>query len=254
MSRIRALIVDDEPPARQRIRTLLEQRDDIEIVAECTDGNEALNVIRSRRPDLVFLDIQMPEMTGFEVVAAIGVERMPAVIFVTAFDRYAIKAFDVNAVDYLLKPFDRERFDTALGRAMETIRHRSAANPPLTKLIARLRKDDRIPDRLLIRSAGRMTAVRIDEIEWIEAAGNYVSIHTAAQTHLHRETLKNLQSTLDPSRFVRVHRSAIVNIAHVREVRPRQSGDSDIELDSGRVVSLSRRYREALDRALKLRS
>ncbi len=250
--RIRALIVDDEPLARERIRTLLRQQPDFEIAGECGDGARAVAAIEKLRPDLVFLDVQMPEAGGFEVLEAVGAARMPAVIFVTAFDQYALRAFEVSALDYLLKPFDRARFDAALARARRQIT--DARADPLEKrlraLLAQVRPAKKYAERLVIRSGGRVQFLRADEIDWIGAAGNYAEIHAGRETHLLRETMAALEARLDPEKFLRIHRSAIVNFDRVRELSPTPQGDHRVRLRDGTHLTLSRSYRDRLEQLL----
>jgi two-component system LytT family response regulator len=246
--KIRTLIVDDEPLARQRLRTLLEAESDIEIVSECTDGRQAVAAIREERPDLVFLDVQMPLLDGFGVLETLGVDRPPAIVFVTAYDRYALRAFEVHALDYLLKPFDRERFGKALARARSHARQDQSADVS-QRLLALLQdvKEARKPlDRLVIKSGGRVCFVRTDEIDWVEAAGNYVKIHVQDEEHLLRETISNLEGRLDPDKFLRIHRSTIVHIERIRELQPAFHGDQVVILRNGTELPLSRSYREKL--------
>jgi len=246
--KIRTLIVDDEPLGRERIRTLLGGDADVEIVGECGDGKQAVAAIERTGPDLVYLDVQMPEMDGFAVLDAIAGERMPAIIFVTAYDRYAVKAFEVHAVDYLLKSFDRERFHDALRRAKEQIRgsREGLWHERLTGLLEELQWRQKQLTRLVIRSAGRIFFLRVEEIDWLEAADNYVRIHVGRESHLVRETLQSLQERLDPSRFLRIHRSTVVNLDRIKELHPLFHGDYVVKLVDGTELSLSRNYREKL--------
>jgi len=248
MARIRALIVDDEPIARRGIRLQLEAHSQVEIVGECANGLEAVAAIREDAPDLVFLDVQMPEMNGFEVIQALGVDRMPAVIFVTAYDTYALRAFEVHAVDYLLKPFDAERFGRAMDHARSHIEGRAPGNLN-ERLIALL--EERLAghkhlERLVVKSGGRIFFLGVSEIEWIEAADNYVELHVGKQSHLIRQTLVALEARLDPEQFVRIRHSTIVNITKVKELRPSARGEFDVVLRSGAVLESSRRYRKRL--------
>ncbi len=242
--RIRALIVDDEPLARERIRTLLRKEPDIEVAGECGDGGRAVTAIEKERPDLVFLDVQMPEAGGFEVLEAVGAERMPAVIFVTAYDKYALRAFEVHALDYLLKPFDRQRFREALERARAHIRRAQAGelHQRLLALLGDVRPVTR-RERLVVREGGRIFFLRAEEIDWVEAAGNYVRLHAGKRAHLLRETLAGLEEQLDPARFARVHRSAIVNLDRVRALEPGPHGDAALLLRDGTRLTLSRTCR-----------
>lgn len=247
-ARIPVLIVDDEPLARERLRMLLKAEDWLEVVGECPDGASAVAAIQKLQPALVFLDVQMPGATGFEVIDAIGADRMPFVIFVTAYDHYALRAFDVHALDYLLKPFDRERFQQALVRARQQLERRSQGDLErrLLQLVEDLRPAHQRPERFVIKAAGRVFFVRADEIDWIEAAGNYVKLHVGAQAHLFRETMNALESQLDPDTFFRVHRSHIVNIERVRELQPWFNGEYVVFLRDGTRLTLSRGYREKL--------
>ena len=244
----RVVIADDEPLARQRLRLLLADEPWIELVAECPDAPATIAAIEQFRPDLVFLDVQMPGGSGFDVIEAIGADRMPLVVFVTAFDRYALRAFDVHALDYLLKPFDRERFREALARAREHVERRANGNleERLLALVSDLKPGPQPLGRFAIKSAGRVFFVRADEIEWIEAAGNYVKLHVGPEAHLFRETMNAIEAKLDPGIFVRIHRSHIVNIERVRELQPWFNGEYVVFLTSGARLTLSRGYREKL--------
>jgi two-component system LytT family response regulator len=245
---VRALVVDDEPLARERLRMLLAAEDWLEIVHECTDGDSAVAAIQKLRPDLVFLDVEMPGASGFDVIEAIGAEHMPFVVFVTAYDKYAIKAFDVHAVDYLLKPFDRDRFHQALGRARQQLEQRSGGELErrLLALVQDLKPAQQKLERFVIKSGGRVFFVRSEEIDWIEAAGNYVKLHVGTDAHLFRETMNTLESRLNPDTFYRIHRSHIVNIERVRELQPWFNGEYVVFLKNGTRLTLSRGYREKL--------
>jgi len=253
MPDIRAILVDDEPLGRERIRTLLSDIPDFELVAECADGREALAAVERVRPDLMFLDVQMPELDGFDVLDALDPETRPFVIFVTAYDQYAIRAFDVHALDYLLKPFDRERFDQALARARASI---AAGRDGLTQqrvldLIEQLRVERGPLERLVVKSAGRIVFLRVEEIDWIEAAGNYLKIHAGAETHLHRETMNTMQQRLGADHFARIHRSTIVNLDRIRELQPAFHGEYVVILRDGTKLTLSRSHRDALAHLLQ---
>jgi two-component system, LytTR family, response regulator len=239
---LRAVIVDDESPARRRIRRLLASEPDVAVVGECGDGESALAAIARERPDLVFLDVQMPERDGFDVVRTLP-EPLPAILFVTAHDRYALRAFDVHAVDYLLKPFTAERFRTAVARARERIAHR-IADAGLSSLAATLRTRPTYLTRVPVRSGSRTLIVDLASVDWIDAADNYVRLHVGRREHLLRETLASIETGLDPDRFVRVHRSAIVQIDRVAEIRPQSHGDAALVLRDGTVVPVSRTWRE----------
>jgi two-component system LytT family response regulator len=247
-ARTRVLIADDEPLARERLRTLLGAEDWVEVVAECQNGTEAVDSIARLQPDLVFLDVQMPGATGFDVIDAVGPDRMPLVVFVTAFDKYALRAFDVHALDYLLKPFDRERFGQALGRARQQLERRSSGDLErrLLELVQDLKGTSQRLERFVIKAGGRVFFVRSDEIDWIEAAGNYVKLHVGADAHLFRETMNALESQLDPDTFYRIHRSHIVNIERVKELQPWFNGEYVVFLKNGTRLTLSRGYREKL--------
>lgn len=251
---LRVLIVDDEPVARRGIRRLLAQEADVEVVGECEDGASAIAAIGARSPDLVFLDVQMPEVDGFAVIEAVGANRMPAVVFVTAFDQHAVRAFDAQAIDYVLKPVDPERFRRALQRARSWLAHPDDGFvrrvSEALKLIDR-GELPRYPVRLAIRSDGRVRLLDIAEVDRIVAAGNYVEIHAGAKRHQLRETMASLEARLDPQRFIRVSRAAIVSIAQIREVQPLFNGDFVVLLKDGAQVNGSRRYREALDVLLR---
>jgi len=219
---IRVLIVDDEPLARQRLRALVEAEPDLVVAGECGDGRQAVEAIRAHKPDLLFLDVRMPELDGFGVLEALAEEPRPAVIFVTAYDRFALKAFEVNALDYLLKPFDHERFAKALERARKLIGRAQSedVNQQLRTLLEDARGGRKYLDRVVIKSAARVFFLRVDEIDWVEAAGNYLKLHAGGEEHLLRETMGNLEARLDPTRFLRIHRSTIVNIERIRELQP----------------------------------
>ncbi len=252
MAAVKILVVDDEPLARERIRALLSAQADIEIIGECSTGIEAISAINRLEPDLVFLDVQMPELDGFGVIEAVGAAEMPTVIFVTAYDKYALRAFDVNALDYLLKPFDRERFETAVSRARAQIQQKKsgALNERLLALIADIRAEPTRIDRLVIKSGGRVFFIKSEEIDWIEAAGNYVRLHTATGEHLHRETMSNLEGRLDPRKFMRIHRSVIVNCERIKELHPLFHGEYAVTLLDGTRLTLSRSYRDRLEELL----
>ena len=251
---IRVLIVDDEPVARRGLLRLLAPEQDIDVVGECGDGASAIAAIHTLKPDLVFLDVQMPEIDGFGVIEAIGGHRMPAVVFVTAFDQHAVRAFDAQAIDYVLKPVDPERFRRALQRARSPL-----AQPDDTfvrRVSEALRQIDRrelppYPTRLAIRSEGRVRLLDIADVDRIVAAGNYAEVLAGGKPHLLRETMTSLESRLDPQRFVRISRAAIVAIAQIREVQPLFNGDFVVLLKNGAQVNGSRRYRAALDVLLR---
>lgn len=249
--KIRALIVDDEPLARERLRTLLRKEPDFEIAGECSDGARAVAAIERIRPDVVFLDVQMPEADGFAVVEAVGAKAMPVVVFVTAYDKYALKAFEAHALDYLLKPFDRERFQATLARVRERLRDDTSRWPrQLLSLLRELRPAPQYLDRIVIRAGGRVTFLRTDEIDWIGAAGNYVELHAGKQAHLLRETMNQMESRLDPQKFLRIHRSTIVRMEQVRELHSSFHGDYEVLLRDGTRLTLTRSYKENLEKLL----
>jgi two-component system LytT family response regulator len=242
------LIVDDEPLARERIRTLLSEDSGFEVAGEAGDGATAAQAIASLNPDLVFLDVQMPGADGFDVIDAVGADKMPFVVFVTAYDRYALRAFDVHALDYLLKPFDRERFREALARAHQQLEklNGSEIEKRLAAIVNDLRPARTRSDRFVVKSGGRIFFVRTTEIDWIEAAGNYVKLHVGNESHLIRETMNAVESKLSPELFVRIHRCHIVNIEQVRELQPWFNGEYVVFLKNGTRLTLSRGYRERL--------
>ncbi|HEY3270388.1 MAG TPA: LytTR family DNA-binding domain-containing protein [Geothrix sp.] len=242
---LRALVVDDEALARQRIRDLLRRSTDIELVGECADGLAAVKAIEDLRPDLVFLDIQMPELDGFGVVEAVGAERMPPTLFVTAYDQHALKAFEVHALDYLLKPFSPERFHQALDRARRwCLRAGPEKVPDLEALLASLRQERPWVDRLLVRQGDRHMLVKTSALQWIEAEDNYVRLHVEGTSHLLRQTMSGLLARLDPAQFRRIHRSAIVNLDCIKEFQPWTGGDLMVIMRDGTRLTLSRTYRE----------
>jgi two-component system, LytTR family, response regulator len=244
----RVLIVDDEPLARERLRMLLQDEHGIDVVGEAGDAASAAEAIAGLAPDLVFLDVQMPGATGFDVINAVGADKMPMVIFVTAYDRYALRAFEVHALDYLLKPFDRERFRQALGRARRQLEGRSSGDLErrLLAIVNDLKPSHGGVDRFVVKAGGRVFFVRADEIDWIEAAGNYVKLHVGSDTHLFRETMNAVEARLDADLFFRIHRSHIVNIERIRELQPWFNGEYVVFLKNGTRLTLSRGYREKL--------
>ena len=251
---IRVLLVDDEPLALSMIREMLQGDPQVEIVGESVNGREALEAIRIHTPDLLFLDVQMPELGGFEVLASLVQERrqIPYVIFVTAYDQYAVRAFEVHALDYLLKPFDQERFNSSWQRARERIlRERNGGmDQRILTLLEDLKAGSKYLDRIVIKASGRIYFLDTSEIDWIEAEGNYVSIHAGKKPHLLRDTIGNLESQLDPKKFVRIHRSAIVRISSIQELQPWFHGEYRVNLKNGTQLALSRNYRDKLQEAL----
>jgi two-component system LytT family response regulator len=255
---MRTLIVDDEPLARERLRTLLQQESDIEVIGECTDGRQAVHAITEHAPDLVMLDIQMPGMDGFEVLQAVTDRPLPGVIFVTAYDQYAIQAFEVHALDYLLKPFTARRFQKALQRARLEVKSDPSNDSPVERRLLNLLDDlggeRRYTKRIVVKSSGRIHFVKVDEIDWVEAEGNYVRLHIGAHSHLLRETMKGMEAALDPERFIRIHRSTIVNTERIKELQPLFHGEYAVLLYDGTRLVASRgpenRLRRMLDAAL----
>jgi len=247
---VRALVVDDEPLARQSVRRFLKTHADIDVIAECGDGRSAVSAILGSRPDLVFLDIQMPEMDGFEVVSRIGIEQMPATIFVTAYDQHALRAFEVEALDYLVKPFGKARFERALARGRERIAGRldSEAAKRILRAMESIAVRGSYLDRLPVSENGRIVFVKAQDVQWIEAAGNYARLHTAGRSHDVRETLTSIEGKLDPKEFLRIHRSAIVNVQFVKEVHPWFHGYHLVLLQNGHKVRMSRYQREVAER------
>lgn len=251
MSEIRVLIVDDEPPARERIRALLGEEPDIAIAGECESGLSAVQAIRTLDPDLVFLDVQMPGLDGFGVLDAL--ERTPpALVFVTAYDAYAVRAFEVHALDYLLKPFDRERFRATLERVRGALAARgpAEATPPEAAPIAEATPAPNLLRRLLARRDGRLVVLKVAEIDWIESSANYAALHLGKETYLVRETMQSLEGRLDPAQFLRIHRSTIVNLDRVQEIEPYFHGDYIVRLADGQRLTLSRTYRDRLQKHL----
>jgi two-component system LytT family response regulator len=270
---IRVLIVDDEPIARRRMQRLLREEADVDVMQEVGSGREAIDAIHRDRPDLVLLDVQMPDVDGFGVVEALGVEQMPATIFVTAYNEYAVRAFDVHAIDYLLKPFDPDRFHVAFQRARAHLEQVSSAEQgrKIKALLEQVLGDasaaaigaglgngngngthtapvprHRYLDRLMVKHDGRVFFIKVTDVDWFEAAGNYVRVHTGKVSHLIRETMQRVESQLDPSMFVRIHRAVIVNLDRIRELQPWFAGDYVVILRDGRQLKLSRTYREHL--------
>lgn len=248
--RIRALIVDDEPLGRTVIREMLRGDADIEIIGECANGHEAVELISRTRPELLFLDVQMPEVDGFEVLSAL--DELPLVIFVTAYDQYAVRAFDVHAVDYLLKPFDRDRFGKAVQRAKAQLKqtHNDAVNERILALLEEQKAKTRYLERLVVKANGRVFFLKASEVDWIEAEGNYVCLHVRKDSYLLRETLSSLEAQLDPQKFPRIHRSQIVNVERIRELQPWSHGEYHVILHDGTQLTLSRSYRERLHELL----
>jgi two-component system, LytTR family, response regulator len=252
LDKLDVMVVDDEPLARARIRELLKRDADIGRIEECRDGFEAVQALQNEPPDLVFLDIQMPEKDGFEVIDEIGVERMPVVIFVTAYDQYALRAFQVCALDYLLKPFDERRFEQTLVRAKTQVRtaHGGRLHASLFSLMEQWHAHSKYVERVLVKTSGRFFFLNTSEIDWIKAEGNYVRLAVGKAAYLLRETVNNLERQLDPASFLRIHRSTIVNIDRIREIQQTFHGEYTVVLKDGTELRLSRRYREKLPRTV----
>ncbi len=267
--KIRVILVDDEPLALRGLKLRLQNYPEVEIIGECANGREAVKEIKAQSPDLVFLDIQMPGLDGFGVVRAMIGAPAPLFIFVTAYDKYAIDAFEANALDYIVKPVEEERLNDALHRAREALKSKAAANreSKLIEMLASLSDDDRdrikelindpewtdkqrYPERLSFKDGSKVVMLDADEIEWIDAAGDYMCIHAGGKTHIIRETMKALQTRLDPARFQRVHRSAIVNVKRVKELHPHSNGEYFLVLDNGAELKLSRSYKDVVARFL----
>lgn len=244
---IRTLIIDDVALARGRLKRCLASDSDIEIVGECDNGAKAVADIRSLAPDLIFLDVEMPAMDGFGVLQALKEERSPEVIFVTAYNEYAIQAFEVNALDYLLKPVDCERLSKAVERAKVRLAQSSRDDhfdSRVRAMLEDIKAGSKFLKRLTIKLTGRSILLPTDEIDWIETHGNYVKVHAGRESHMIRGTMQSLETKLDPEKFVRVHRSVMVNVEKIKEIHPRSNGDQDLLLQNGQQVVLSRNYRE----------
>ena len=246
---IRTLIVDDEALAREKVRQLLATEPDVEVVAQAADGRQAVAAIRSHAPDLVFLDVRMPGLDAFGVIEEIGAERFPAVVFVTAYDDHALKAFEVSALDYLLKPVSRQRFQRTMARVRA---QRLAADPTaltqrLSGLLAEMRGGEPALERLLIRSGDRLVLVRVEDIDWIDGAGNYLKVHSGKSSYLLRHTLGGIEGRLDGRKFLRIHRSTIVNVDRIAELQSSFSGDYVVILRDGTRLALSRTYRGKIE-------
>jgi two-component system, LytTR family, response regulator len=252
MEPFRVLIADDEPPARKKLRELFAGAPDFVVARECADGDETLRALSDERFDLVLLDVQMPGRGGLEVVRALGAARLPPLVFVTAFDEHAVRAFELHALDYLLKPFDRERFQQALSRARQRVGNSGPGELErrLLALMQDLKQTPHRVDRFVVKSGGRVYFVRAEEIDWIESAGNYVKLHVGGETHLLRETMTAIEAQLDPEAFFRIHRCHIVNIERVRELQPSFNGEYVVFLKNGARLTLSRGYRDKFQQRL----
>ena len=247
-AKITALIVDDEALARKFIRRMLKEEHDVEVMGECNNGKSAVGLIQKHKPDIVFLDVQMPAMDGFAVLDAIGVEQLPEVIFTTAYEKYAIRAFELHALDYLLKPFDQTRFRDAMRHAKERLNQRQQEDGRLqiSALLENVKSRAKYLERLIIKADGRISFLSASEINWIEADDKYVHLHTAKASRMVRQTLSAMETQLDPKKFQRIHRSAIVNVERIKELEPTFNGEHVVHLEDGTKLTLSRTYREKL--------
>ncbi len=251
MTTLNVLIVDDEPLAREGVKELLAEVPDVRVVGECEDGTQAIEAIESQSPNLVCLDVQMPGIDGFGVIKEIGAERMPMVIFVTAYDEFAVKAFEVHALDYLLKPIDPDRFVMALERARAGIEHRTfALTTKLMNLLEEMGGPHKYLERISIKNDGKVTFIKTRDVDWIEADGDYMCIYSAGKKQLIRGKIGELESKLNPSAFVRIHRSTIVNIEQIKELQPLFYGEYSLTLHNGKKLTVSRTYREKLQNLL----
>jgi two-component system LytT family response regulator len=250
---LKALIIDDESLPRKHLRLMLQDHQDIEIIGECSNGEDAVLTILKTSPDLIFLDVQMPEMSGFDVLGAIGKAKIPAVIFVTAYDQYALKAFDVHAVDYLLKPISQERLAQALTRAIQAIQSHETAdvNRSILALLDKLKESGQYAKRLSVKTKDRIHLLPVNDIEWIEADSYYARVHLGAESFLIRESLTHLEKRLDPGQFIRIHRSTIINIRFIKELQSWFHGEYLVILKSGAKLNISRNYQKAVLGALK---
>jgi len=250
---MRAVIADDEPLARKKLRFLLDSEDDVEIVAECRDGRETIAALRSQGPDLLLLDIEMPDADGFQVLRAFPAEKLPIVIFTTAHDQYAVRAFEAHALDYLLKPFDEMRVHDAVTRARAELltKHDREFTGRLLDLVARAQTKTQPDRRFVVRAGGRVVFLDIDEIDWLEAAANYVKVHVGKDVYQLREGIGRMVERLDPEQFVRIHRSTIANVRRVRELQPCNSGEYIVVLKDGKELSCSRGYRAGVQRLIE---
>lgn len=248
--KLRVIIVDDEPLARERVRTFLAEEPDVEALAECADGAAAVTAIEEHRPDLVFLDVQMPRLNGFEVLEALDADELPAIIFTTAHDQHAIRAFEINAVDYLLKPYKQARFKKALQRAREQLdaRNQTRTNPQLDALLAQVRGGATGGPRIVVKSPDRILFLKPQEIDHIEAAGNYLILHAGKERHMIRETMAAMETRLSGAGFMRVSRSTIVNLSRIRELQPLAAGEYCVILQSGAPLNMTCSLRELQER------
>jgi len=254
---VRTDIADDERLARKKLRLLLDSEPEVKVVAECTDGRQAVTAIRTHRPDLLLLDIQMPDLDGFQVLAGLSPAEMPVVIFTSAYDQYAIRAFQAHALDYLLKPFDQDRLHQALGRVRQELQKSQdrEITHRILQLLSQVRSQNasapESDDRLIIKAKGRVVFLNLEEIDWVEAAANYVRLNVGKESYLFRETITGISERLNPNHFIRIHRSAIVNARKIKELIPVNSGEYIVVLKSGKELSCSRGYRSALQRMIE---
>ena len=253
---ISVLVVDDEPPARRRIISLLAEQPDVQVVGVCGNGRDAIAAIRQLRPDLVFLDVQMPEVSGFDVIETVGAAAMPVVVFATAYDEFALRAFDAHALDYLLKPFEQERFERALERVRQQLRRvgTEGEDERLRALVRAVRGEANRLERIPVRMGQRTRLISLDDVDYIEARGNYVRLHVGERSYLVRDTLSALEARLDRGRFLRIHRSLIVNLARVQEAESLFAGEYVLYLRGGGRLTSGRTYRPAVEAALGLRT
>ena len=251
-TRIRALVIDDEPLARDMIREMLEGHPEAEIIGECGSGREAVETIKALSPDLIFLDIQMPELGGFEILESFNDSKTPYIIFATAYDQYAVRAFEVHALDYLLKPFDRERFETAWQRAKSRMAEDQLhqRDQHILTLLEELKAGPRHLERLVVKTEGRVFFLDVNDIHCIEAEGNYIRVYNGQKTYLLRETISGLESQLNPKLFLRIHRSSIVRIDKIKELQPWFHGEYHVIMENGKQLTLSRNYRSNLQEAV----
>ncbi|MGH7467585.1 MAG: LytR/AlgR family response regulator transcription factor [Longimicrobiales bacterium] len=253
METIRTLVVDDEPLAREGLRLCLDEHSDVDVIGECGDGATAVLAIRDFRPDLVFLDIQMSGLDGFGVLRAIATDAMPSIVFVTAYDQFALQAFEAHAIDYLLKPLDPERLDSALERVRNQMHGKSRRDRDerVLSLLSQVGGHPRYIERLVTRSDGKIRIIRVDDIDYVEAAGNYAKIHVSGKMHLVREGMNSLESKLDPGRFLRIHRSVIVRIDRIKELESLYQGDYVVVLHDGTRLTTGRKYRDAIQEFIR---
>jgi two-component system LytT family response regulator len=248
-ARLKLLIVDDEPLARERIREMLRADPQIEVIGDCSNGDDAIEAVKTLHPDILLLDIQMPGTDGFGVLEALDPKDIPCVIFITAYDQYAVKAFEVYALDYLLKPFDRERFTRAIERGKQHVlkERNSSLNDRVLAVLNEIKNKPEYLERLVIRTNGHIFFIKTEEIDWLEAEGNYVRLHSGKESYLLRDAISSLENQLDPKKFLRIHRSAIVNINRIQELQPWFHGEYRIILQDGVQLTLSRSYRDKLN-------